>query len=393
MSHQIDTRHKALDALRATTPILHDAATKTFVLSRYDDVRALLVDGSLWRNPDLAEDGALVKTFKPDDMNRPGDRDSGIGWLDGPDHARVRNPIQLALIRRVAKLAPFIEQLASQCLDGLGSGAGFDVVADFATPIPIAVIGRLLGVDTGDTAQFRAWSEAAINIFNPGPTPEEAAATKAASDAISDYLDGVMARRRRAPADDLVSDLLAVQAVDGALSDSEIRINCLNLLLGGNVTTADLIASGVWLLLSHPAELAKLRADPSLIGATVEETLRFEPPTGGTQRIASRDMQFHGCPVGATQVVAVLLDAANRDPAVFDAPHAFDITRRGAAHLSFGGGAHICIGAPLARLEAKIAIGAVFRRFPDLRLADPDTPPTWRAVPYFRGLAALAVRS
>jgi hypothetical protein len=322
-------------------------------------------------------------------MNRPGDRDAGIGWLDEPDHSRVRGPIALALNKRVAQLRPTIEIIVAARLDTLGPA--FDAVADFAMPIPIAVIGRLLGVDTADMERFRAWSEAAIGVFAPDPTPAQRASTKAASEAITDYLDAAMALRRKERRDDIVSDLIEAQAAGAPLSDAEIRVNCMNLLLGGNVTTADLIAATLWLLLKHPGELARLRAEPAFITSTIEEALRYLPPTQGTQRIASRDMRIGGCPVRKTQVVAVLVESANRDPAVFPDPHRFDIARRGTPHLSFGGGAHVCIGQHLARLEAQIAVASIVARFPDLRLADPDAPPQWRDEPFFRGLATLPV--
>jgi cytochrome P450 len=165
----------------------------------------------------------------------------------------------------------------------------------------------------------------------------------------------------------------------------------MNLLLGGNVTTADLIASAAWLLLSHPDERAKLRADPSLIAGAIEEVLRFEPPTQGTQRVVPRDMAIAGCPIRKTQVVAVLIHAANRDPAAFADPHRFDISRKDGPHVAFGGGAHICIGAALARLEAQVAIARLFERFNGLRLAEPDAAPRWRDLPFFRGLETLPV--
>ena len=183
-----------------------------------------------------------------------------------------------------------------------------------------------------------------------------------------------------------------MQAKTGQLSDSEIRISCLDLILGGNVTTADLIASGIMLLLRNPAELAKLRADPGLIGPAVEEILRFEPPTQGAQRVASRDLELAGCPVRAHQVAAVMTAAANRDPAAFTDPHRFDIARREAPHISFGAGAHICVGAPLARLEARAAIWGLVERFPNLALADPDASPERRPIGSpFHGLVRLPV--
>jgi hypothetical protein len=384
-------RHLAFDEVRAHAPLHFDEASRTFILTRFADGRALLNDPSLWRDADQAEEGSLVRGFKPGDMNRPQDRSSGIGWMDNPEHARVRPPIAIALNRRIQALRPFLRDVVRRRLDALARRADFDVVADYAVPIPIEVIGHILGVDTSDMAQFRAWSEAAIDVFSLAQTPERRAATRAATDAILDFLDAAMAERRRAPGDDVVTDLLAVQAQAGALSDSEIRVNCMNLLLGGNVTTADLIGNATWLLLSHPTELASLRADPALIVGAIEEVLRLEPPTDGTQRVASRELEFHGCPVRQRQVVAVMLHAANRDPAQFTDPHRFDITRREGPHLAFGGGAHLCIGAPLARLEAQVAVAGLIERSPGLRLADPTAAPRWREIDFLHGLATLPV--
>jgi cytochrome P450 len=182
-----------------------------------------------------------------------------------------------------------------------------------------------------------------------------------------------------------------LQANGEPLTDSEILTNLSALLVAGNLTTTDLIGNAVRIFLTHPEQLAKLRADPSLVSAAVEETLRYEPPVDVTGRIASREMSVGGCPVHTTQSLLVSLRGANRDPEVFENPHSFDITRKKSPHVAFGGGAHICIGAPLARLEAQVALGKLFARFPDLRLADPDAPPIWRTLPFFRGLERLDV--
>lgn len=145
------------------------------------------------------------------------------------------------------------------------------------------------------------------------------------------------------------------------------------------------------LLLLNPDELAKLRADPGIINGLVEEVLRYEPPVDVTGRIASQPLEYGGCPVKAGQSLTVLLRAANRDPEVYEDPHRFNVTRKHRPHVAFGGGAHICIGAPLARLEAQVALVMLFDRFPDLKLADPETPPAWRRLPFFRGLERLDV--
>jgi cytochrome P450 len=385
-----DERHREFDRLRRNRAVNFDAGLGLFVIGRIAEARAWLSDATQWKDADRAEEGSLIRLFKPPNMNRPGDRDGGMGWMDDPDHARVRQPIQAALVRRTAALKPAVQAIVEAQLDQLDP-SGFDVLADYAAPIPVAVIGALFGLDTRDVPRFRGWSEAVLNVFDPDRSESGAAAGAAAVEGICDYLDAAMAERRRRPSDDLISDLIAVQAATGALSDSEIRVNCFNLILGGNVTTADLIASGVNLLLRHPAELAKLKADPGLVGSAVEEILRFEPPTEGAQRVASRDQTLAGCPMRERQVAAVVIPAANRDPAVFADPHRFDIARHDGPHISFGSGAHICIGAPLARLEARIAIAALIDRFPLLRLADPEAPPRWRPAPYFHGLEALLV--
>jgi cytochrome P450 len=212
----------------------------------------------------------------------------------------------------------------------------------------------------------------------------------AASNAISGYLDELMQRRKEAPEDDLVSDMMTAQAAGAALTDDEIRENCANLLVAGNLSTTDLIGNGLWLLHTHPAEKQKLRDDPGLIVSAVEEVLRNEPPAEGTSRIAPRDMAIRGCPIRRSQVVVASLRGANRDPEAFTEPDRFDISRKPVPHVSFGGGSHICIGAPLARLEAQVALAAFLRRFPDAVLE--DAAPAWRPPGITRGLSRLAMR-
>ena len=186
--------------------------------------------------------------------------------------------------------------------------------------------------------------------------------------------------------------MTSLQSAGADLSDDELRINLSALLVGGNLTTTDLIGNAVRLLLLNPGELAKLKADPKLINAVVEETLRYEPPVDITGRVASADMEVGGCPVKQSQVLTLSLRGANRDPEVFEDPHRFDVTRKHKPHVAFGGGAHICIGAPLARLEAQVALLKLFERFPNLRLADPEAAPQWRSLPFFRGLETLMLR-
>ncbi|HEX4197931.1 MAG TPA: cytochrome P450 [Caulobacteraceae bacterium] len=384
----IETR--ARDALDQPA-MVRDEPAKMFVLSRYAEGRAFLSDNSLLRDADRAEPGAMVHAFKTSDPRRPGDRDCAMGWLDGPDHARVRGPIAKAFYRRVAAARPAVQRIVDERLDRLAGRERCDLVADFAVPVPVDVIAHLFGVEPGALPHFREWSEGLMKVFDPWRSEAESAAAGAAWEGFNTYLEAAVAERRHAPKDDLISDLAAPGALDGALSEAEIRVNCLNLLAGGNMTTADLITSAIWLLLTNPNPLEALRGDPTRIGAVVEEALRLEPPVEGTQRILAEDRAVAGCPVRRSQVVAVSIGAANRDPRAFPDPDRFDIDRPRTPHLSFGGGAHMCIGAPLARLVAQVAVLAAIQRFPRLRLAEPESPPKWRSTPSFHGLESLMV--
>ncbi|HYE47816.1 MAG TPA: cytochrome P450 [Caulobacter sp.] len=384
--------HRILDDLRARCPVHHDSLSGNFVLSRYADVRQVVSDLAMLRDPTNAEEGALLqRRFLGNvDPTLPRSSVSSILTLDDPDHARIRRPLAQALYARVARFRPEVERIVAETLDKLEGEDRFDLMDRFCVPIPIDVIASILGVDRERLGEFRLWSEGLIQGLNPFRNAEQTAAMEAASEGLGSYFTDSLADRRRAPRDDLITDMVRLQAEGAELNDDELRINLIALLVGGNLTTTDLIGNGVRLLLLHPAELAKLKADPSIINAVVEEVLRYEPPVDITGRIAHRDMEIGGCPVKSRQAMTVSLRAANRDPEVFDDPHAFNVSRKHRPHVAFGGGAHICIGAPLARLEAQVALVRLFERFPDLALAEPEAA-DWRTLPFFRGLERLEV--
>lgn len=386
--------HALLDDLRARCPAHADPVSGSVLFTRYEDVRGIVNDRTLWRDPIRAEEGAVMQRrfVAAVDPSLPRSSTTSILMLDDPDHARVRQPLAQALYARVAKFRPEVERIVRETLDGLEGEAEFDLMARFCVPIPIDVIASILGVDRERLGEFREWSEGVIQSLNPFRSPEQAAAMERAGDALFSYFTATMADRRAHPRDDLISDMTALQASDGDLSDDELRINLSALLVGGNLTTTDLIGNAVRLLILNPAELAKLKADPRLINSVVEEVLRYEPPVDMTSRISSGDIEVGGCPLHAGQALNVSLRGANRDPAMYEDPHRFDVSRKHKPHVAFGGGSHICIGAPLARLEAQVAIAMLFDRFPDLQLADPDAAPQWRVLPFFRGLETLRVR-
>lgn len=382
--------HVVLDDLRARCPVHRDEMSGNFILSRYADVRAVVSDLHMLRDPINAEEGAILQRRSLDqvDPSLPRSHVSSILTLDDPDHARIRRPLAQALYARVARFKPEVERIISETLDALEGETTFDLMDRFCVPIPIDVIASILGVDRERLVEFRAWSEGLIQGLNPFRNAAQTAAMESASENLNAYFLEAMADRRAAPRDDLISDMVRLQA-EANLTDTELRINLTALLVGGNLTTTDLIGNAVRLLLLNPSELAKLKADPKIINAVVEEVLRYEPPVDITGRIAHQDMEIAGCPVKSRQALTMSLRGANRDPEVYDDPHAFDVSRKHKPHVAFGGGAHICIGAPLARLEAQVALVRLFERFPDLKLVEGE--PEWRTLPFFRGLERIDV--
>ena len=384
--------HAILDELRARCPVHRDEGTNTFILTRYADIRKLLASRTVLRDPARAELKAMMRmAVGAIDERLPRSEAISILHLDDPDHGRIRKPLASAFYTRVKRFRAEVERIVAERLDAIDASRPFDLMAAFCVPVPVDAIASILGVELERLEDFRTWSEGAIHTLNPLRTPEQTAEMERCRVALNDYFRAMIEARRAAPRDDLISDMTQLQAEGAAISDAELRINLQALLIGGNLTTTDLIGNAARQLMLNPGELAKLQADPSLIAPLVEEALRFEPPVDVTGRIAPADMEVGGCPVKATQTMTAILRAANRDPEIYEDPHSFTIDAKRQPHLAFGGGTHICIGAPLARLEAQVALARLFERFPALRLADPQAEPEWRKLPFFRGLERLEV--
>ena len=379
--------HPRMRALREEGRVLRDETVKAWLLSHYDDIRTTVNDGTFVRHPSKAEEGSITRMLAdPDDPE--GGRTS-ILFMDDPDHARNRRPLMQAFYQRIKKMEAEIVALIDGVIDAAPDSGRFDLMEHIAVPIPILVIAHILGVDESRLGEFRAWSEGLILGLNPMRTPEQTAYMEASRDKLDRYFTELMEARRNHPRSDLISDMVQAQAAGGDFADEELRINLQALLVGGNLTTTDLIGNGVWLFLTHPEQLEAFKADPKLDVPAVEEVLRYEAPVQATSRILSEDREVAGCPMHKSQPVFMSLAAANRDPKRFEDPEAFDITVKRRSHVSFGGGAHICIGAPLARIEARRVYRKLFERYPNMTL--PEQNIVWRTLPFFRGIEKLEV--
>jgi cytochrome P450 len=379
--------HEILEELRRREPVHRDQVFDRVVLTRAKDIESALSDRSLSVDPRTSRPGAYVRLlFNVDETFRP-----TMLHMDDPDHRRLRGLVAQAFTPRIVEaMRPRVAEIASALLDDVDPSRPFDVMPVLADPLPTIVIAAMLGVDPAHTAAFKAWSDALMLRFNPKRTEDETQRLERSTMELRDYLMQAVAARRQCHTEDLLSRLIAAEEDGEQLSPDEIVETCGLLLVAGNVTTTDLIGNGVLALLRHPGELAKLRAGPELIATAVEEILRYDPPIMASNRQAPSAREIDGCPVEAGQTLTLMLAAANHDPALHDDPHRFDISRADKRHLSFGNGAHFCLGASLARLEAQVALSTLITRFPGLRLSQ-ERGPERRIAPILNGLTSLWV--
>jgi cytochrome P450 len=365
--------------LRVRFPSGHEG----WLVTRYEDARLVLADPRFSRA--LLYDGAPC-------MIQPGDFATGersILNLDPPDHTRLRRlAAQAFTARRIAALRPMIERIAGELLTAMAEqNPPADVIEHFAFPLPTAVMCEILGVPFADRDRFRLWSQVIVAPLEF--TPE--LLQRARADGAADMLALVMAKRAK-PGADILSSLVHVQEGDDRLTDAELVDLGTQLLLAGHETTVTLLGSGLFLLFTHPGQLAALRADPDLTPGAIEEIMRFDGPIENSLlRVPLEDVEIGGTVIRAGEGVVALTSVANRDPAVFPDPHRFDIGRRGAPQLGFGHGIHFCLGAALARLEADVALRALLARFPTLDLAVPPGEIQWRPPLTTRGPVRLPV--
>ena len=318
----------------------------------------------------------------------------GFLFLDPPDHTRLRKLVSKAFSPKVVRaLDSDITGLVDGLLDKVAAAGRMEVIADLAYPLPVAVICRLLGVPIEDEAQF-SWASALLAqgldpfIAFTGQ-PQGVEERMKAGLWLRGYLRDLLRQRRADPGEDLMSGLIAVEEAGDQLTEEEIVATCNLLLIAGHETTVNLIANGVLAMLRHPEHWSALSQDADRASAIVEETLRWDPPVQLVGRIAGEDMSIGEARIPKGDSMMLLLAAAHRDPAVTERPDEFDPTRNSIRHLAFGLGPHFCLGAPLARLEATVALSAVTRRFPNARFI-PD-PPVYKPNVTLRGMVSLDV--
>jgi cytochrome P450 len=384
----VDDPYPVYAQLRAQGPTPTGQATPQYLLSRHAHVRAALHDARLSaeRTPGLT--GGLLVARSSELAFDPEER--SMLASDPPDHTRLRGLVNRAFTpRRIEALSGRIEAITEELLDRVGSAAEFDLMSALAGPLPVILIAELLGIPVQDHQQLRDWSSALVALIDGSSDPASITAAGRAQRELRDYLRGAIALRRREPRDDLLSALIAARDERDALSDPELIATCRLLLIAGHETTTNLIGNGVVALLEHPDQLAALRADTDLGRSAVEELLRYDGPVQATRRVSKEELQIDGVTIPAKSLVVLMLGSANRDPEVFADPDRLDLARDPNPHLAFGHGIHACLGAPLARLEGRIALQSLLARFPRLELAQ---PPRRRPTFLLRGYQELRLR-
>jgi cytochrome P450 len=386
------------DALRAEAPVypFMRGGQVLWLITRYDDCDASMRSRTFVRElGKILAPGEMPPRMRYPEAVMPLVRlqKRWMLFLDPPDHSRLRKLVGLAFTpRRAELLRNSIETITNKLVDEAKRRGRMDVIADLALPLPVSVISELLGIEDEDRDVFREQAEymLGINDLVP-PAPETMAKAGEAARYYESFFRRMIETRRREPGDDLISGLIQARDAGDRLSEEELVATSVLLLGAGFESTTNFIGNGVLALLRHPGQFRLLQSDPALARNAVEELLRFDAPVQMTTRRAAEDVELRGERIRRGQSVAMMLGAANRDPARYAEPHRLDIQRADVKPLSFGGGIHFCLGTPLARLEGEIAFRTLASRLPDMKLAsDPDRL-VYRDMIAMRGLMSLPV--
>ncbi len=381
--------------LRAAPPFFDEAWGLTF-FSRYDDVTGILRDRRFGRD---VRHAVPREEVDPDVYERiyPSRyptwtrliRDSFID-LEPPRHTRIRRLVQWAFSRRASEsYRARMQETADRLLDRALEEGRMEAISDFATPIPLTMIAELLGIPGGDQPRLVAWSHAIVRLFDQGCTETEAEEAERATREFAEYVADLLAERRARPGDDLVSSLVAAEMDGDRLSEDELVATCILTLNAGHEATVQAIGNGILALARDPGAFRWLRSHPEALGTAVEELLRFDTPLQMFERWVLEDLEWEGTPLRRGTKVGLLFGSANRDERRFVEPDRLDLSRADNPHVSFGGGIHFCVGAPLARVEMEVAFGTLARRV--ARIEGPEVEPERVPSLVFRGVRALPV--
>lgn len=379
--------------MRDEDPCHWSPRLRSWVLTRYADIRAMCLD----------RDGVSSDRLRPFFASLPGGEASRIAdivrflslWMvfkDPPEHTRLRRLTgKVFTTRAMQAMRPEAERIAERLLDAIGERDRFDLVADYAGPLPCLVIMAMLGVPAEEMAEVKRLSdEIALFIGSSRTTPEKYDTAEVATREMARFFERLIADRRRAPRHDALSELVHLRDDGDAFTDDELVATCILMLFAGHETTTNHIANGMLALMRFPDQMARLRADPGLAASAVEELLRYDGPSGAQVRIVRTAQRLHGRALEPGQRVFMMLNAANRDPEAYADPDRLDLGRDGVPHLAFGFGGHICLGFPLARTEGAVALPALLRRYAHMQ---PTCEPEWIDSLVFRGMKALPVEA
>jgi hypothetical protein len=386
-----DDPYPTFARMRATEPIHFSEPWGGWMLTRYQDVLA----GT--RDPRLSSrrSSTYAQRLPPEVREKLAPLVRNLAsWAlvnDPPEHNRLRSLINKAFTpRQVERLRPRIQELVDELLDAVQGTGRMDVTAQLSNPLPVIVIGEMMGVPREDWPRLKVWSDALAMFIASGQVTQAYAeqALRAILD-MEDYFRGVIAQRREHPGEDVLSSLVLAEEQGRLLDEQELLSTCAMLMFGGHETTTNLIGNGLHWLMRCPEQREALRADPDLIETAVEELVRYDSPVQWVGRLAREDFELEGKRIRAGDRVFLMIGAANRDPARFLEPDRLELRRQDNRHLGFGMGSHHCVGAALGRLEARIAIPTVLRRFPGLRPA--EAAPVRLGTAGFRGFKSLPV--
>jgi cytochrome P450 len=386
--------------LREQDPVHWNDTLKGWVLTRYEDVRVALRDAKYSADRITPFVRHMARTGRGNVESFGATLSLWPVFRDPPDHTRLRALMNKGFTpRMVEAMRPRIQAIVDQLLDDIAARrrGRFDLITDFAFPLPATVIGTMLGLEIDRLDEVKQWSDdLATFVGSSQMTPDKYARGQRGLDNLVAFFRAAVTRRRtqgpHAPAPgapDVIGALIAAEEDGARLGELELIATCILLLFAGHETTTNLIGTGLWLLLRHPEQLARLRKGPALTRAAVEEVLRYEGPSGAAVRIAAEDLEIGSRRIAKGERIFAMINAADRDPAVFAEPERFDIGRDDSRHLAFGLGMHFCVGAPLARLEGQIAFETVLRRMPEMALDMGE--PEWSDSIILRGIKSIPI--